>query len=60
MSQYLRYTKAPTSNILSSWLNDGYIFTKEEAMNTSIIFCGGRTIPLIDEFKQVIQKRIYY
>lgn len=31
MSQYLKYTKAPTSSILSSWLNDGYTFSKDEA-----------------------------
>ena len=31
MSQYLKYTKASTSSILSSWLNDGYTFSKDEA-----------------------------
>lgn len=31
LSQYLKYTKAPTSSILSSWLNDGYTFSKDEA-----------------------------
>lgn len=30
LSQITRYTKAPTSNILSQWLVDGYKFTKEE------------------------------
>lgn len=30
LSQLVRYTKAPTSNILSQWLADGYKFTKEE------------------------------
>ena len=35
LSQYLKYTKAPTSSILSSWLNDGYKFNKEEARSIS-------------------------
>lgn len=35
LSQYLKYTKAPTSSILSSWLNDGYKFSKEEARSIS-------------------------
>lgn len=30
LSQVVRFTKAPTSNILSQWLVDGYKLTKEE------------------------------
>lgn len=30
LSEIVRYTKAPSSNILSTWLSDGYKFTKEE------------------------------
>ena len=30
LSQITRYTKAPTSNVLNTWLVDGYKFTKEE------------------------------
>ena len=37
LSQYLKYTKAPTSSILNTWLNDGYNFTKEEHKNISVV-----------------------
>lgn len=37
LSQYLKYTKAPTSSILNTWLNDGYTFTKEEYKNISMV-----------------------
>ncbi|MDU2265444.1 hypothetical protein [Clostridium celatum] len=37
LSQYLKYTKAPTSSILNTWLNDGYTFTKEEYRNISMV-----------------------
>lgn len=84
LSQYLKYTKAPTSSILNTWLNDGYTFTKEEYKNismvnqeyiktlwndiyngviklsnpgnTSVVFCGGGALLLIDEFKQSIPR----
>lgn len=84
LSQYLKYTKAPTSSVLNTWLNDGYTFTKEEYKNismvnqeyiktlwndiyngviklsnpgnTSVVFCGGGALLLIDEFKQSIPR----
>lgn len=37
LSQYLKYTKAPTSSILNTWLNDGYTFNKEEHKNISMV-----------------------
>ena len=37
LSQYLKYTQAPTSSILNTWLNDGYNFTKEEHKNISVV-----------------------
>lgn len=37
LSQYLKYTKAPTSSILNTWLNDGYTFNKEEYKNISMV-----------------------
>ncbi|WP_196002109.1 hypothetical protein, partial [Clostridium sp. 1001271B_151109_B4] len=37
LSQYLKYTKAPTSSVLNTWLNDGYTFTKEEYKNISMV-----------------------
>lgn len=85
LSQYLRFTKAPTSSILNTWLNDGYEFTKEEQRcisevntnyiktlwndiyngviklsnpnNTNIVFCGGGSILLLDEFRESIPKK---
>lgn len=37
LSQYLKYTKAPTSSVLNTWLNDGYTFNKEEYKNISMV-----------------------
>lgn len=37
LSQYLKYTKAPTSSVLSSWLNDGYTFSKEEHNKINLV-----------------------
>lgn len=33
LSKMLRFTKAPTSSILNTWLTDGYKFTRDEEVN---------------------------